>query len=256
MTLPVTTHTGPLGSTFHILRADAETVTALAAVDWSRHFRRVCLDPVSGLITLMAPSKRHEVLTGDFDDLVEAAGIILAGAVRKLRSPRLRGRGDPPGTGMEPDAAFYIGERARGFYAAREEGNAAMLAYLERTAPDLVVEVEITNARRSKAERYGEMEVREMWRPDGRKDAAELRAKFYALHPGRAPRRLDASEVIEELAPEDVCEALDSVQAGPTPDDRREAVARIIRRRQCSAVQVREKAASYSARGTEPVRVG
>ena len=37
---PATMHTGPLGSTFHILRADPETVTALAAVDWNRHFRR------------------------------------------------------------------------------------------------------------------------------------------------------------------------------------------------------------------------
>ena len=49
-----TMHTGPLGSTIHVLRADAETVVELAAIDWSRHFRRVCLDPVRGLITLMA----------------------------------------------------------------------------------------------------------------------------------------------------------------------------------------------------------
>ena len=50
-----TMHTGPLGSTIHVLRADAETVAALAAVDWNRHFRRVWLDPVQGIITLMAP---------------------------------------------------------------------------------------------------------------------------------------------------------------------------------------------------------
>ena len=110
---PVTMRTGPLGSTIHVLRADAETVAALAAVDWNRHFRQVCLDPVRGLITLMAPSNRHEDLTSVFDDLVEAAGLILAGAARKLRSPRLRGPDEPPGTGMEPDCAFYVGVRAR-----------------------------------------------------------------------------------------------------------------------------------------------
>ena len=41
-----TTHTGPLGSTIHVLRADAGTVAELAAIDWSRSFSRVCLDPV------------------------------------------------------------------------------------------------------------------------------------------------------------------------------------------------------------------
>ena len=49
-----TMHTGPLGSTIHVLRADADTVAALAVVDWNRHFRRVRLDPVQGIITLMA----------------------------------------------------------------------------------------------------------------------------------------------------------------------------------------------------------
>ena len=58
---------------------------------------------------------------------------------------------------MEPDCAFYVGERARGCYAALE-------ACFERTAPDLVVEVEITSADAGKAERYGEMGVRELWR--------------------------------------------------------------------------------------------
>ena len=117
MTRVATTHVGPLGSTFHVLRADPATVAALAAVDWNRSFRRVCLDPVRGLITLMAPSHRHEDLTWIFDDLVETAGVALAGAARRLRSPRLRGRDEPPGTRMEPDCAFYVFCRglARGF---------------------------------------------------------------------------------------------------------------------------------------------
>ena len=66
-----TTHTGPLGSTIHVLSADAGTITELAAIDWSRYFRRVCLDPVRGLITLLSPSHPHEDLTSISDDIVE-----------------------------------------------------------------------------------------------------------------------------------------------------------------------------------------
>ena len=43
-----TVHTGPLGSTIHVLRADAGTIAELAAIDWNRRFRRVCLDLVQG----------------------------------------------------------------------------------------------------------------------------------------------------------------------------------------------------------------
>ena len=117
-----TRETGPLGSTIHVLRADAETIVELAALDWNRRFRRVCLDPVRGVITLMSPSRLHEDLASIFDDIVRVAGSALAGAARKLRSPRLRGRGEPPGTGMEPDCAFYVGERAKAYREALREG--------------------------------------------------------------------------------------------------------------------------------------
>ena len=239
--------TGPLGSTIHVLRADAGTIAELAAVDWSRHFRRVCLDPVRGVITLMAPSHPHEDLTSIFDDIVDAAGSTLAGATKKLRSLRLRGPGEPPGTGMEPDCTFYVGERARGYFAALAEGKAALDAYVERIAPDLVVEVEITHADAGKAERYGEMGVRELWRLYGRKGTRELRAEFLALGPaGSAPRKLDASEVLEGLTPGDVCEAVDGVRFGLTLAERMEAVARIVRRRQQASVRVSEEEATYS----------
>ena len=47
-----TSLTGPLGSSIHVIRADATTIAELAAIDWNHYFRRVCLDPVRGLITL------------------------------------------------------------------------------------------------------------------------------------------------------------------------------------------------------------
>ena len=246
MNAPATTHTGPLGSTIHVLRADAGTIAELAAIDWNRGFRRVCLDPVRGIITLMAPSHSHEDLAGILDNVVETAASAIAGAMKSIRSTRLRGRGEPPGTGMEPDCAFYVGERARGFYAARAEGDAAALAFVERTAPDLVVEVEITHVDEGKVERYGQMGVRELWRLHGRKGTRELRADFLALRAGSAPRRLDASVVLEGLTPDDVCEAVEAVGASQARDQQTEAVSRIVRRRRQASARVREEAAAYS----------
>ena len=238
---PAAMHTGPLGSTVHVLRADSGTVTELAAVDWSRRFRRVWLDPVRGIIALMSPSHSHEDLSTILDNIVDIAASILAGATKGLRSTRLRRRDDPPGTGMEPDCAFYVGARARDFRAALVAGKAAAEAFIECTAPDLVVEVEITNADDGKIERYAEMGVRELWRLHGHQDSWELRADFLALHPGAAPRQLDASKVVPGLTPDDVCEAVDGVRAGVTHDERTQAVARIVHRRQPPSVQVREE---------------
>ena len=240
MNAPPTMLTGPLGSTVHVLRADAGTIAELAAIDWSRHFRRVCLDPVRGLVTLMSPSHLHEDLAGIFDHIVDVAGSELGGAAKGIRSTRLRGRGEPPGTGMEPDCAFYVGQRAREFRDALVTGGAEAVAFIERIAPDLVVEVEITHADSGKVERYGEMGVRELWRLHGRKDTRELRADFLALHPGRAPRALDVSELLAGLTPADVCDAVEGVRLSLTRNERTEAVARIVRRRQRASVRVRE----------------
>ncbi len=239
---PATTHTGPLGSRVHVLHADAGTVTALAAVDWNRWFRRVCLDPVRGLVVLMSPSRLHDDLAEIFDDIVDAA----VSVSKRLRSSRLRGRDEPPGTGMEPDCAFYLDERARAYREALVESETAADVFFECTPPDLVVEVEITNADEGKIERYGDIGVRELWRLHGRKGTRNLRADFFALHPGRPPRRLAASLVIAGLTPGDVCEAADSLRLCLTRDERTEAVARIVRRRRRASVRVREAETPYA----------
>ncbi|MDE0455882.1 MAG: Uma2 family endonuclease [Chromatiales bacterium] len=236
-----TMHIGPLGSTVHVLRADAGTVAALAAIDWNRYFPRVCLDPVRGLITLMSPSHLHEDLSEIFGHIVDVAGSELAGAAKGIRSTRLRGQGEPPGTGMEPDCAFYVGERAREFRDALVGSREEAAAFIERIAPDLVVEVEITNADAGKVERYAEMGVRELWRLHGRRGSDELRADFLALRPGREPRALDASGLLEGLTPEDVCAAVEGVRLSLTPTERTEAIARIVRRRRRESVRVREE---------------
>lgn len=243
-----TMHTGPLGSTIHILHADAGTVTELAAIDWNRWFPRVCLDPALGLVTLMTPSRLHEDLGEILAHIVHAAGSALTGASKDLRHTRLRGPDDPPGTGMEPDCAFYLGGRASDYCAALAEGEAAADAFLERTPPDLVVEAEITNADEGKIGRYAEMGVRELWRLHGRKGTRELRVEFLALRPAATPRALAASRVLDGLTPNDVREAVDGVRISASLEERTEAVARIVSRRRRRSVRVREDEAPYAAR--------
>ena len=241
MTDSATTHVGPLGSTIHVLRADADTVAELAAIDWNRHFRRVCLDPVLGLIVLMAPSNLHEDLTDVFDRIVDIAGSVLTGASKALRHTRLRSPGEPPGTGMEPDAAYYVGERAKGFRDALVESPAAAEAYVVGNAPDIVVEVEITHADEGKIGRYADLGVRELWRLHGRKGSKDLRADFLALVSGSPPRAISASEVLPGLTPDDVCGAVEGVRQSLTTAERMDAVTRIVRRRQRASVRVREE---------------
>ena len=241
-----TTFVGPLGSTIHCLRADPETIAAVAGVDWNDRFRRVCLDPVRGVITLMVPSRLHEDLIWVLDNLVETAAEVLLSTARGLRSPRLRGEGDPPGTGMEPDCAFYVGETAASYVESLAEGAEVADAFLERNAPDLVVEVEITGADRGKIGRYADLGVKEFWHLQGRKDdAAELRAHFFALARGVPPRSLEVSEALPGLTPEDVCEAVESIRLSLGLRDRREAVARIVRRRRQASFRLREEGAGY-----------
>ena len=247
-----TMHTGPLGSTIHVLRADADTVAALAAVDWNRHFRRVRLDPVQGIITLMSPSRLHEDLTELVGQIVDAAGSVLSGASRGIRSTRLRGQGEPPGTGMEPDGAFYVGERARGYFAACREGDPEADDYVLRVAPDLVVETEITSFDEGKISRYADLGVRELWRLYGRKGTNELRVDLLALRAGSPPRRLAASRVLEGLTPADVCEAVEKVRFGETLTERMDAVSAIVLRRRRLSARVREEAESYSATPARP----
>ena len=199
---PATMHTGPLGSTPSTFCTPTPRPSPRSPPSTGTGTSAGCASiPARGLITLMSPSFHHEDFTKLLDDVVEIAGEKLVGTVRRLRSTRLRRPGDPPGTGMEPDCAFYLGKRARDFRGACAEGVEAAEAFIERTAPDLVVEVELTNVDASKTERYAELGVRELWRLHGDRKSWEFRAEFLALRPGSAPGRLDASEVLAGLTP-------------------------------------------------------
>ena len=245
-----TMHTGPLGSTIHVLHADPQTVVELAALDWNRAFPLVYLDPVRGLITLMAPSRLHDELATALDQVVDIAASVLTGAVKGLLSARLREAGAPPGTGMEPDCAFYVGEKARAYRTALAAGKEAADAFFDENAPDLVVEVEITNADESKIERYADLGVRELWLLQDPAGSGVPSADFLALRPRTAPQQLASSNVLGGLTPEDVCQAVAGVRLSVTRDERTAAVDRIVRRRQRASVRVREADTPHAARSS------
>ena len=243
-----TLHTGPLGSTIHVLHADPQTVVELAAIDWNRAFPRVYLDPVRGLITLMAPSRLHDELARALDHIVDIAASALTGAVKGLLSARLREPGSPPGTGMEPDCAFYVGQRAKAYRHALSAGKEAADAFFDENAPYLVVEVEITNADESKIERYADLGVRELWLLQDPAGSGVPSAEFLALRPRTTPRRRASSTVLPGLTPDDICKAVADVRLSVNRDERTEAVARIVRRRQRASIRVREADTPYAAR--------
>ena len=248
MTQPTTTFRGPLGSTIHVLRADAETIEQLAMVDWNKHFRRVCLDPARGLITLMSPSNLHERLTRTFDFVVDVAADAVGKTTAGIGSTRLKGRGSPPGTGLEPDCAFYIGDSVDGFLAAEEEGEAAVDAYLESVPPDLVVEVELTHADLGKARRYGQLGMKELWQLKAKKKTRDITSmEILRLHPARPPEALSVSHVLPGLTPSQVRDALANLKSARTRQERTEAVSRAILKR--GALRVREEPPEYVSLG-------
>ena len=78
------------------------------------------------------------------------------------------------------------------------------------------------------------------------KPTREFRAEFLALSPELAPRMLDASQVLEGLTPNDVCEGVEGVRVGQTLSERAEAVTRIVCQRLHASVRVREEETVYS----------
>ena len=249
MNQPTTTFTGPLGSTIHVLQADAETIERLALIDWNQHFRRVCLDPVRGLITLMSTSGLHERLTQTLDIVVDVATDAIGKTSTGLRSTRLKGRGAPHGTGLEPDCTFYIGDSVDGFLSATAQGKAVTDDYLERVAPDLVVEVELTRADSGKPERYGQLGVKEFWQLKAKEATGEVSSiKFLALYPERTPEDTPISRVLPGLTPSQVLEAITNLKLARTRQERTEAVSRVILKR--GALRLREDSPQYASAGS------
>lgn len=179
-----TTH-GDLGSEYSLYRRTPEQVRLLAqSLDTLRAgCRRALFDAAEGLILLMSPSRAHEVTKTAtervLDALCGAAGVVF----ESFGATRLRRPSDPPNTGPEPDAAFYIGAKAAAYAAAAqgEDPDGACDQFVMENPPDLVVEVEATHADEHKLAAYQRLGVGEVWRTQGTQAARNIRVRILKL---------------------------------------------------------------------------
>ena len=203
---------GSMGSEYTSFHVPREYIPRMAGLDWSSAARRVFIDPVTGLITLMSPSSEHERYAGGADRLADRLGEAYGIRVLGLGSTRWRRPGDLEHTGAEPDACYYIGEKALAWDRADGEGVDALEAFEACTLPDLVVEVERSHGDGRKPGFYREVGVREMWRLDSRPDGREM--DILDLQAPDGPVKRTTSSVLPLCTPAFVLEALEPASRG------------------------------------------
>ena len=207
---------GSMGSEYRRFHIDPEALPLFEDFDWNRLARRVFIDPVTGLIALMTPSPQHEGYAGGADRLVEALDRKYDLRAILLRSTRWRRRGDPGNTGAEPDACFYLGEKAERCAHARRAGDELLAAFVDANPPDLVVEIERNRGDEAKPRFYREIGVSEMWRIDITRARREV--VILDLLASGEPAPLAASAVLPLCTPDFVLEALELAVDGRVRD--------------------------------------
>ena len=191
---------GPMGSEFRRISGLTPDGVLDRVRDMDRKGigRRIMADAIRGIVTWMSPSSSHEVLGVAADDVIRISCELLGIQNRSMRGTRWRLPDGRPQTGLEADAAFYIGESARAWISVWKKGRRAVEEFEARTPPDLVVEVEITHFDRGKARRYRDLGVRELWQV-ARKDDDMPNAAVTDLQAEGHPRELNGSRVLSGL---------------------------------------------------------
>ena len=192
------TRKSSMGSTYQAYFADPWTVANLARLRLEDAFRRVVLDSARGLILLMAPSHAHESTKELANRAVQEVADVLRLPCAPLGSTRWRGRGDPPGTGPEPDCCFYVGRSALAYWDAEERGEEASNDFVLSRPPELVVEVGVTHVDADKAEVYRRLGVPELWRVD-RPQGVEPSVRFVSLQDAGGPQEVGASRILPDI---------------------------------------------------------
>ena len=154
-----------MGSVYTTYRFFPEHIAGLAEFDWSCLARRVFIDPVSGVIALMSPSPAHERQARGLDWAM--AAVAGRGApITPLGSTRWRLPEDPRNTGAEPDACYYLADKAISWRAIDPMDDRALDAFALENPPALVVQVERSKGDEMKPLAYRRLGVPEMWRID------------------------------------------------------------------------------------------
>ena len=204
--------TGSMGSTVAFFHVPPQMIPDMVEKhDWSAHARRVFLDPFTGLIALMSPSRRHETHTDGVRDLVKTVGDICGFRAASLGSTMWRA--PDYGGAAEPDACFWLRETALAWDRAALEGPRAEDAFEKANPPDLVVEVERTHGDENKPALYQALGVPEMWRVDVDRDN-NLAVEVLELPAEGGPAPMDASAQLPLCTRAFVVEALPPAARG------------------------------------------
>ena len=191
-------------SEYVAFHASRDEVIALAESDLVNAFRRVILDPVRGLVMLMAPSRKHEGISGDIDDFVSSVTTLKRIQSSRLRATRWRRENEPKNTGNEADCSFYFGRNALDYVKACAQGDEEADAYAFRVPPDLVVEVGLTHEAKEKYLSYRDKGVVEFWQLNARprkQGRSVLMVTFLDLQAEPKPLEIDTSLGLPGITP-------------------------------------------------------
>lgn len=200
-----------MGSVYTTYSFFPEHIAGLAEFDWNRLARRVFIDPVSGVIALMTPSPAHERQARGLDWAMAA----VAGRgypVAPLGSTRWRLPEDPRNTGAEADACYYLAEKAMSWRAIDLMDDSALEAFVLKTPPDLVIEVERSRGDETKPLAYRRLGVPEMWRIDIAGNTRE--AVMLDLLAPDGPSIIACSAVLPGATPAFVLDAMELATQG------------------------------------------
>jgi len=198
--------TGSMGSEYVRFRLDPEAVPLLTEkFDWNLLARRVFIDPVTGFVDLMTPSSTHERFSRGAYRVMDALAR-RGQPVASLGSTRWRRPEDPTNTGAEPDACYYLGDRAERLDKIDPLDKDEHDAFALENPPDLVIEVERSSGDGDNPLAYRRRGVPEMWRIDIAGNVRE--AVMLDLQAPDGPADLESSIVLPGATPAFVLEAL------------------------------------------------
>ena len=181
--------------------------------------RRVVLDPDSGIVSLSSTASLHGFHAGKTSDAMDRFLDDRRLANAPLGASRWRHPDDPPHTGVEADASYYVGDHASKFNAAcADRGEEVIDEYCAHHPPQLVIEVGATPGLDT-LPLYRRRGIAEAWRlentdPEGR---VTLVARFWDLLGNGGITELAASRVLPGITPETFAAAVAATPSGGRP---------------------------------------